>query len=65
MIARRHNTRYKTLVYRRLFKLSATHQVRCNWIGKQPAIPNDFIPPSVMVHLRPSPRQILQVLMYL
>jgi len=39
--------RYKTLGFKRLFKHSATHQVQCNWRGEKPAIPNDFIPPSV------------------
>lgn len=32
--ARAHNTRYKTLGFKWLFKYSATHQVRCNWTGK-------------------------------
>ena len=45
-----HNIVYKTLGFKWLFKHSATHQVRCNWTGKKPAIPNDFIPPNVMPH---------------
>ena len=38
---------YNTLGFKWLCKLYATHQVWCNWTGKQPAIPNDFIPPTV------------------
>lgn len=45
------NTRYKTLVFKYLCKQSASHQVRCNWTGKKPAIPNDFIPQNVGRHL--------------
>ncbi len=47
-----HNTRYKTLGFKWLFKLSATHYVRCNWTGKYPAIPNGFIPPTVVCHAK-------------
>jgi len=42
-----HNKRYKALGFRWLFERSAPHQVRCNLTGKSPAIPNDFIPPTV------------------
>jgi len=42
------NTRYKTLGFKWLFKRSATNQVRCIWIGKESAIPNDFIPPTII-----------------
>lgn len=47
-----HNKRYKTLGIKWLFERSAPHQVRCNLTGKSPAIPNDFIPPTVTTHLR-------------
>lgn len=46
--ARKHNMRYKTLGFKWFCKHSAPHQVLCNWTGRWHAIPNDFIPPSVI-----------------
>lgn len=43
-----YNKRYKTLGFRWLCELSAPHQVLCSLTGKSPAIPNDFIPPTVV-----------------
>ncbi len=35
------------MVFKLLFERYAQHQVWCSWKGKQPAITNDFKPPSV------------------
>ena len=47
-----YNKRYKTLGFRWLCNLSAPHQVLCSLTGKSPAIPNDFIPPTVVRQLK-------------
>lgn len=44
-----------------VFERSAPHQVRCNLTGKSPAIPNDFIPPTVSHNNRETIKQIEEI----